>query len=121
MAKTLILWLIAAVPLLSYGSLNDWTQTERNLYYAYNIGSWIDYEQSKDAFKNGKYMESNPLFSNRPHPDRILAQKILGSYVLYKFNDSRDNRKYGLIAANIVQWGVVINHEKMGVHFNISW
>ena len=115
------MWLIAAVPLLSYGSLNDWTQTEQNLYYAYNIGSWIDFEQSKDAFKNGKYMESNPLFSNRPHPDRILAQKILGSYVLYKFNDSRDNRKYGLIAANIVQWGVVINHESMGVHFNISW
>jgi len=112
---------MVVAPLSLFASLSDWTPTERNLFYAYNIGSWIDYEQSKDAFQSGKYMESNPLFSNRPHPDRILAQKILGSYVLYKFNDSRDNRKYGLIAANVVQWGVVINHESMGINFNISW
>lgn len=112
---------MVVAPLSLFASLSDWTQTERNLFYAYNIGSWIDFEQSKDAFKTGDYMEGNPLFSDRPHPDRILAQKILGSYVLYRFNDSVENRKYGLIAANVVQWGVVLNHESMGIHFNISW
>ena len=112
---------MVVAPLSLFASLSDWTQTERNLFYAYNIGSWIDYEQSKDAFKSGRYMEDNPLFPDRPHHGRILAQKIIGSYVLYKFNDSRDNRKYGLIAANIVQWGVVLNHESMGINFKISW
>lgn len=113
---------MVVVPTSLFASLSDWTKTERNLFYAYNIGSWIDYEQSKDAFKTGNWMEGNPLFPDSPHPDRILAQKILGSYVLYKFNDSREQgRKYGLIAANIVQWGVVLNHESMGINFKISW
>ena len=113
--------LIAAVPLSLFAKLSDWTPTERNLYYAYNLGSWIDFEQSKDAFKTGKYMEGNPFYPDKPHHDRLLAQKILGSYVLYKFNDNREQRKYGLIAANIVQWGVVLNHESMGINFKISW
>lgn len=113
--------LIVVAPTSLFASLSDWTQTERNLFYAYNIGSWIDYEQSKDAFKTGVYSEGNPLFPDRPHHDRILAQKIIGSYILYRFNDSRDNRKYGLIAANVVQWGVVLNHESMGINFKISW
>lgn len=113
--------LIAAAPTSLFASLSDWTQTERNLFYAYNIGSWIDYEQSKDAFKTKTFEETNPFLPHRPHPDRLLLQKALGSYLIYYVNDKTEHRKAGLIAANVVQWGIVIHHESIGINFNISW
>ena len=99
----------------------DWDRTEKNLFIAYNVGSWIDYEQSKDAFKTKEFEEINPFFPNVPHPDRLLLQKALGSYLIYYVNDNTKHRKTGLIAANVVQWGIVIHHESIGINFNISW
>ena len=99
----------------------NWDKTEKKLFIAYNVGSFIDYQQSKEAFKNEKWLESNPLFPDRPHHDRILMQKLIASYIIYKYTDSVENKKTGLIAANVVQWGIVLNHESMGINFKISW
>jgi hypothetical protein len=73
--------------------------------------------------KRFRYLENNPFLGTRPSADRILLQKTLSAGVVYwSFNklDEKRRRK-GLLIVNAIQWGVVINNERIGATFRYSW
>ena len=120
--KTLLVYLLLSFPLLA--KWEDWSIENRNLFKLYVVGSSLDYMQTKKAIKSPYYKEGNPIFGSNPSSERLLLQKTLGAGFLYFTMDrtkSTRGRRSGLLAANAIQWGVVIHNEHVGATFLYSW
>jgi len=128
MAKNILLLLIKAglltLSLDSQANWKDWNTTDKNLYKAYLIGTTLDYMQTKKhVVKGSGYLENNPFLGTKPSADRILIQKTLSAGVIYwSFNKLEEKRRRkGLFIVNAIQWGVVINNERIDATFRYSW
>jgi hypothetical protein len=120
--SSLIKAVILILSLNSQAKWEDWNTTDKRLFKAYIAATTLDYMQTKNALDN-HYIEGNPFLGKYPSSDRILLQKTLSAGIIYwssnKLNEK--NRRRGLIIANGIQWGVVINNENIGATFKYNW
>jgi hypothetical protein len=122
--SSLIKAVILILSLNSQAKWEDWNTTDKRLFKAYIVATTLDFMQTKKAVvKTGAYIESNPFFGETPSADRILLQKTLSAGVVYwSFNKlDKQRRRKGLLIVNGIQWGVVINNERIGATFRYSW
>ena len=120
--KTLLVYLLLSFPLVA--KWEDWSIEDKNLFKLYVVGSSLDYMQTKQALKSPYYKEGNPIFGSNPSSERLLLQKTVEAGLIYFTVDrtkSTRGRRSGLLAANAVQWGVVIHNEHVGATFLYSW
>ena len=127
MAKSITLLLIkAGILTLSLDSLakwEDWDNTDKKLFKSYVLATTLDYIQTKSAL-DGSFVEGNPFLGDNPSSDRLLAQKVLSTGVIYWAMNTVEEKRYrrrGLLIVNGIQWGVVIRNEYIGATFMYSW
>ena len=120
--KTLLVYLLLSFPLVA--KWEDWSIEDRNLFKLYVVGNTLDYIQTREALKNGYYLEANPIFGSNPSSERLLLQKTVGTgFIYFTLNRTKATRarRNVLLAANAIQWGIVIHNENIGATFLYSW
>ena len=101
----------------------DWDSTDKKLFKSYVLATTLDYIQTKNAL-DGSFVEGNPFLGKNPSSDRLLAQKVLSTGVIYWSMNTVEEKRYrrrGLLIVNGIQWGVVIRNEYIGATFMYSW
>ena len=109
--KLTICCLIALIALLLMGCGHGkpWKTSTKVLYTGLIAGQVLDYTTTQDILDDGGH-ECNPIFDG--HNSRIIPFKLavlIGSYYLVDLMEP-EYRKWFLIPANIITWGVVAHN-----------
>jgi len=122
MFRKIILILLFAVP--AFAQNFKWEAKDYILLSAYMAGSIIDCGQTIYAIKqNNKEIESNPCMSNKPHPLKVYAFKLISGGLLYYASTlvEQKDRRGILLSANMFQWIVISHNIKLvGMNLNFS-
>ena len=103
----------------------DWTTKEKGLFTAYNVLSYVDYQQTIAALKHpcGCYREANPLFGDHPSKDKLILTQAAVAGVLYysigKNPEGRLNRTmmYGIAVRSYV----VYHNNEVGLSWKVAF
>ena len=127
----LCLCLAADTAIAEFRHFSDWTTEEKAWFTTYAASSYIDYRQTSWALNqrdvNGKYLfeEANPLLGKRPSSGKIAAFKLLGVAGLYygigEMGFSDKEFAWAAKAAVLVQAGVVVHNDSIGVSINVAF
>ena len=93
----------------------------------YAGASYLDYAQTRWALSQKDqagayiYTEANPVLGSRPHQDRILALKVtwaaLQYYAIGRIGFSNTTYARTFKTATLVQIGVVVHNDNIGISF----
>lgn len=117
------LFILLLLSLNTQAKWEDWNDTDKTLFKTYVLANTIDYLQSSQAIKEGKFRESNRFIGKNPHSDKLLGVEIVGTYGIYRLLNKSNavTRRRSLQAINTIQWGVVIHNDSIGAKISFSW
>ncbi len=90
-------------------SFKSWDRPTQVMFTGLVAGQVADYAITEYALDNG-CSEENPIFDG--HPERMIPIKLallVGAYWLTEWIEP-EHRKWFLIPANIITWGVVLHN-----------
>ena len=100
---------IILVLILSGCAFTTWDKPTKVMFTGLVVGQVADYAVTEHGLDNG-CREVNPIFDG--HSDRVVPLKLavlIGSYYLVEWLEP-EYRKWFLIPANIITWGVVLHN-----------
>ena len=117
MIKHLIFFLFFIAPSFSEAAYKDWSEKEQQLFKTHLTLQAIDTTLTWKMIECQKHtacnlVENNPLLGKRPSKGDLLAQKIIGNYILYHVFDKSEpyKRERRLRATNAIYVVVVVNN-----------
>ena len=129
MRAIILLLLLMGSPALGddFRHYSQWTPEERVWFNTYAASSYIDYRQTEWALQQTtpsgeyRYSEANPLLGPRPsaHSTAALKLGVLAAqyWSMGRVGFERENFRWGFKAATVLQVGVVINNDRLGISF----
>ena len=107
--------------LAEFRHFGDWTTKEKSLYTAYNVLSYVDYQQTIAALKHpcGCYREANPLFGDHPSKDKlILTHAAVAGMLYWSIGKNPQDRLNRTMRAGIAVRSYVVDHNN---EVGLSW
>ena len=95
--------------IISGCAFTTWDKPTKVMFTGLVAGQATDCAITKYGLDNGCH-EQNPIFDG--HPDRMIPIKLavlIGSYYIVDWLEP-EHRKWFLIPANIITWGVVVHN-----------
>lgn len=115
-------------PLVSadeFRHFGDWTTKEKSLYTAYNVLSYVDYQQTIAALKHpcGCYREANPLFGGHPSKDKLILTHAAVAGILYWSigKNPQDRLNDTMMAGIAVRSYVVYHNNEVGLSWKVAF
>lgn len=119
MSKLFILIMMMLVSFPAESAYKDWTDKEKNLWKHHLILQGIDTYQTWKVIECQNdpipcdLVEKNPLLGKFPSKGKLIAQKTIGNYALYKVMDnsygSKREKRIKIVLAVFTL--VIINNE----------
>jgi len=111
--------------LAEFRHFGDWTTKEKSLYTAYNLVSYVDYQQTIAALKHpcGCYRESNPLFGKYPSKDKLmLTQAAVAGIIYYSIGKNPEGRLNRTMMYGIaVRSYIVYHNNEVGLSWKVAF
>lgn len=94
----------------------EWKTADQVLFGTYVVASAIDAVQTDQGIRSGRFVETNPLFGDRPSTQRIVLTKfVIGAGVYWIADAFPVERRTLLWLVNAVQIGVVAHNASIGM------
>ncbi len=124
-ALVIVCLLFSQQTLADFRHFGDWTTKEKSLFTAYNVVSYVDYQQTIAALKHpcGCYREANPIFGKYPHRDKlILTQASVAGLLYYSIGKKQQDRMNNIMLAGIaVRAYIVYHNHEVGLSWKVAF
>ena len=106
----------------SHADWNEWSNTEKNLFYASEISLLIDWKQTLDIQKNPNLQEINPILGKHPSDGYInnyFAVALVSNYLIADY--FKDYRIYILSGVTAVETLTIYRNKRYGIGIGIPF
>lgn len=118
----ILLAILSAPAHAEFRHFNEWTNTEKGLFLAYQTAAYIDHRQTRVGLRNG-YVEANPLYGTHPHRDKSIAINLAFSSLMYYTigHYAPDDTNALLLGGVVARTSVVVHNDNIGISWKVAF